>query len=248
MVLLDHPETDDAAADDQVRRLQRELDDARASSWPRSAGPSTRIASFIGSQRRRRWRSSARRGAWRRPTARCCCWARPAPARSCWRTRIHAASARAARPFVGVNIAAVPETLLEAEFFGVAPGAYTGAERKGRDGKFKLADGGTLLPRRDRRHAAGAAGQAAARAAGAGGRAAGQQPRAAHRRARHRRDQPRPAGDGGRGHASAPTCTTGSTCCRSACRRCASGSTTWRRWSRRWPRTSRGAAACRTRA
>ena len=42
--------------------------------------------------------------------------------------------------------------------------------------------------------------------------------------------------------ASAPTCTTGSTCCRSACRRCASASTTWRRWSRRWPRTSRGAA------
>ncbi|MEO8153515.1 MAG: sigma 54-interacting transcriptional regulator [Rhizobacter sp.] len=58
---------------------------------------------------------------------------------------IHAASARAARPFVGVNIAAVPDTLLEAEFFGVAPGAYTGAERKGRDGKFKLANGGSLF-------------------------------------------------------------------------------------------------------
>jgi transcriptional regulator with PAS, ATPase and Fis domain len=58
---------------------------------------------------------------------------------------IHAASARASKPFVGVNIAAVPETLLEAEFFGVAPGAYTGAERKGRDGKFKLAHGGTLF-------------------------------------------------------------------------------------------------------
>jgi len=58
---------------------------------------------------------------------------------------IHAASARAARPFVGVNIAAVPDALLEAEFFGVAPGAYTGADRKGRDGKFKVADGGTLF-------------------------------------------------------------------------------------------------------
>ena len=58
---------------------------------------------------------------------------------------IHAASARAAKPFVGVNIAAVPDTLLEAEFFGVAPGAYTGADRKGRDGKFKLAHGGTLF-------------------------------------------------------------------------------------------------------
>ena len=58
---------------------------------------------------------------------------------------IHAASARAARSFVTVNIAAVPETLLEAEFFGVAPGAYTGADRKGREGKFKLADRGTLF-------------------------------------------------------------------------------------------------------
>ena len=58
---------------------------------------------------------------------------------------IHAASPRAGKPFVGVNIAAVPDSLLEAEFFGVAAGAYTGAERKGRDGKFRVADGGTLF-------------------------------------------------------------------------------------------------------
>jgi transcriptional regulator with PAS, ATPase and Fis domain len=58
---------------------------------------------------------------------------------------IHAASARADYPFVSVNIAAVPDTLMEAEFFGVAPGAYTGADRRGRDGKFKLADRGTLF-------------------------------------------------------------------------------------------------------
>ncbi|HJV27924.1 MAG TPA: sigma 54-interacting transcriptional regulator [Aromatoleum sp.] len=58
---------------------------------------------------------------------------------------IHSASPRAHGPFIAVNIAAVPETLLEAEFFGVAPGAYTGADRRGRDGKFKLADGGTLF-------------------------------------------------------------------------------------------------------
>jgi transcriptional regulator with PAS, ATPase and Fis domain len=58
---------------------------------------------------------------------------------------IHASSARQRRAFVAVNVAAVPETLLEAEFFGVAPGAYTGADAKGRDGKFKIADGGTLF-------------------------------------------------------------------------------------------------------
>lgn len=58
---------------------------------------------------------------------------------------IHAASARAGKPFVGINMAAVPETLMEGEFFGAAPGAFTGAERKGRDGKFKVADGGSLF-------------------------------------------------------------------------------------------------------
>jgi transcriptional regulator with PAS, ATPase and Fis domain len=58
---------------------------------------------------------------------------------------IHAMSGRADRPFVGVNVAAVPENLLEAEFFGVAPGAYTGANKRAREGKFQLANGGTLF-------------------------------------------------------------------------------------------------------
>lgn len=58
---------------------------------------------------------------------------------------IHAASPRSQRPFVSVSVAAIPDTLLEAEFFGVAPGAYTGADRSGRAGKFSLADGGTLF-------------------------------------------------------------------------------------------------------
>jgi transcriptional regulator with PAS, ATPase and Fis domain len=58
---------------------------------------------------------------------------------------IHAGGPRAERAFVSVNVAAIPEALLEAEFFGVAPGAFTGAERKPRLGKFELADGGTLF-------------------------------------------------------------------------------------------------------
>ncbi|WP_292248753.1 sigma 54-interacting transcriptional regulator, partial [Burkholderia sp.] len=58
---------------------------------------------------------------------------------------IHAASARALKPLVTVNVAAIPDALLETEFFGAAPGAYTGADRKGRVGKFELADGGTLF-------------------------------------------------------------------------------------------------------
>jgi transcriptional regulator with PAS, ATPase and Fis domain len=58
---------------------------------------------------------------------------------------IHAASRRAARPFVAINIAAIPQALVEAEFFGVSPGAFTGADRKPRKGKFELADKGTLF-------------------------------------------------------------------------------------------------------
>jgi transcriptional regulator with PAS, ATPase and Fis domain len=58
---------------------------------------------------------------------------------------IHSVSLRADRPFVGVNLAAIPDNLLEAEFFGVAPGAYTGADKRTRDGKFQLANGGTLF-------------------------------------------------------------------------------------------------------
>ena len=57
---------------------------------------------------------------------------------------LHAQSTRAAKPFIAVNCAAFPETLLEAEFFGHERGAFTGAVRK-REGRFKAADGGTLF-------------------------------------------------------------------------------------------------------
>jgi len=58
---------------------------------------------------------------------------------------IHAASPRAHKAMVRVNVAAIPEALLEAELFGTVPGAFTGADRKGRDGKFQVADQGTLF-------------------------------------------------------------------------------------------------------
>jgi DNA-binding NtrC family response regulator len=57
---------------------------------------------------------------------------------------IHARSPRREGPFVAVNCAAFPDTLLEAELFGHERGAFTGATRQ-RDGRFKVADGGTLL-------------------------------------------------------------------------------------------------------
>ena len=57
---------------------------------------------------------------------------------------IHAQSARADKPFVAVNCGAIPETLMEAEFFGYRKGAFTGAVED-RDGFFQAANGGTLL-------------------------------------------------------------------------------------------------------
>ncbi|MFW8632297.1 sigma-54 interaction domain-containing protein [Vibrio natriegens] len=58
---------------------------------------------------------------------------------------LHELSARSHNAFVSLNVAAIPNNLIEAEFFGVAPGAYTGASNKGRKGKLELADGGTLF-------------------------------------------------------------------------------------------------------
>ena len=58
---------------------------------------------------------------------------------------IHSSSTRSEHPFVSVNCAAVPETLLESEFFGYDEGAFTGAKRSGKHGLFELADQGTLF-------------------------------------------------------------------------------------------------------
>jgi transcriptional regulator with PAS, ATPase and Fis domain len=58
---------------------------------------------------------------------------------------IHFGSPRADKPFIALNCAAMPETLIESELFGFEEGTFTGAVRGGRPGKFQLAHGGTIF-------------------------------------------------------------------------------------------------------
>ena len=58
---------------------------------------------------------------------------------------LHAASGRAAKPFVALNCAAIPESLIESELFGYKSGAFTGARKEGMRGKILQSSGGTLF-------------------------------------------------------------------------------------------------------
>jgi len=143
MVLFEHPETTLQPLIAKFARLQRDLDEAKRELAAQRRAKYT-FASFIGSspaalEVKRQARRAAQTG------SNVLLLGETGTGKELLAHAIHAGSARADKPFIGVNLAAVPETLLEAEFFGVAPGAYTGADRKGRDGKFKLADGGTLF-------------------------------------------------------------------------------------------------------
>jgi sigma-54 dependent transcriptional regulator, acetoin dehydrogenase operon transcriptional activator AcoR len=58
---------------------------------------------------------------------------------------VHADSVRGGKPFVAVNCASIPESLIEAELFGYEEGAFTGARKRGQAGRILQADGGTLF-------------------------------------------------------------------------------------------------------
>ena len=150
VVLFEQPQTNLQPLLAKFALLQRELDEARralALQQRRSDGSRRAkhsLASFIGTSARAvQVKRQARRAA--QSNSPVLLLGETGTGKELLAHAIHAASPRADAAFVSVNIAAVPDTLLEAEFFGVAPGAYTGAERKGRDGKFRLADGGTLF-------------------------------------------------------------------------------------------------------
>ncbi len=143
IVLFDHPETTLQPLISKFALLQRDLDDARRELATQRRTKYT-FASFVGaSPAAVEVKRQARRAA--QSSSPVLLLGETGTGKELLAHAIHAASARARGPLVSVNIAAVPDTLLEAEFFGTAPGAFTGADRKGRDGKFKLADGGTLF-------------------------------------------------------------------------------------------------------
>ena len=103
---------------------------------------------------------------------------------------LHELSPRKARPFVAVNCAAIPETLIESEIFGHEKGAFTGAVER-RAGCFELASGGTLLLDELAEMPAGDTGETAACAGRAQAPPAGRAHRAGCGRARTGRHQPR---------------------------------------------------------
>jgi len=143
MVLFDHPETTLQPLIGKFARLQKDLDEARRELAAQRRAKYT-FVSFVGSSPAAlEVKRQARRAA--QTAGNVLLVGETGTGKELLAHAIHAASARAPKPFIGVNLAAVPETLLEAEFFGVVAGAYTGAERKGRDGRFVLADGGTLF-------------------------------------------------------------------------------------------------------
>ncbi len=155
IVLFDHAETTLKPLIEKFSLLQRDLDDARRELASERNNPLKNsahgqrrskhtFASFIGTSAAAvEVKRQARRAA--QSNSPVLLLGETGTGKELLAHAIHAASGRASGALVSINIAAVPDTLLEAEFFGVSPGAYTGADRKGRDGKFKLADGGTLF-------------------------------------------------------------------------------------------------------
>ena len=151
IVLFDHAETSLQPLVGKFALLQRDLDDARRElasqrNSERAGQRQSRytFASFVGaSPAAVEVKRQARRAAQTSSTV--LLLGETGTGKELLAHAIHASSSRSDRPFISLNIAAVPDTLLEAEFFGVAPGAYTGADRKGREGKFRLAHGGTLF-------------------------------------------------------------------------------------------------------
>lgn len=150
IVLFDHPQTTLKPLMEKFAMLQKDLESARRElatqklQIPGQRQSKHTFASFIGlSPPAVEVKRQARRAA--QSSSPVLLLGETGTGKELLAHAIHGASGRCTGPFVSVNIAAIPETLLEAEFFGFVAGAFTGADRKGRDGKFQIAHGGTLF-------------------------------------------------------------------------------------------------------
>ena len=155
---------------------------------------------------------------------------------------LHAHSDRADGPFVAINCAAIPETLLETELFGHEKGAFTGANAR-KPGKFELAHGGTLFLDEIGEMPLSAAGQAAARARGDAASSASAATRPLHVDVRLVAATNRDLRAAVAARSSARTCSSGCRSSRSRFRRCGSAARTCRCWR---VTSSSGSAASRT--
>jgi transcriptional regulator, propionate catabolism operon regulatory protein len=128
----------DAAA---IERVDRSL---RSHNRPRRFAAGYRLADAVGtSPAMRRVRELAERYA--RTDATVLISGESGTGKEIFAQGIHAASARRDRPFVAINCAALPETLLESELFGYEEGAFTGSRRGGKPGLFEAAHTGTIF-------------------------------------------------------------------------------------------------------
>jgi len=156
-----------------LQKARAEGPDGGGAVAPRAAGAQVPPRQPSWARARDASRSSRPSARWLPPPPRCSCSARAAPARSS-SPRPSTAQPRRSRPFVKVGAPRCPRPCSRGELFGHEKGSFTGAVYT-RAGRFEAADGGTLLPRRDRRHHAHRSGQAAALPGGAGVRARGRE-------------------------------------------------------------------------
>ena len=139
---------------------------------------------------------------------------------------LHALSPRADGPFVAINCAAIPETLLETELFGHEKGAFTGAVAR-KPGRFEVAHRGHAVPRRDWGSSARASGEDSARARGEAIRARRRHAEPSRRRARGCGNTSESEGRESQSDCSETTCTSDCRSSRSAFHLFANAQATW---------------------
>ena len=124
-----------------IQRVDRNL---RARNRPTPAGPRWRLSDLVGqSGAMRRALAQAERFAHSEATV--LLVGESGTGKELFAQGLHAASRRRAQPFVAINCAAFPESLLESELFGYEDGAFTGARKAGKAGLFEAAHTGTLF-------------------------------------------------------------------------------------------------------